>query len=100
MVTTEHLMTITDGFEVLLFNPTFMPIGVPSFTPPPDHPPNLSVHIIEDFLGNDTSMIVSPAPNDGIKQTDQTMCRHHFVGLHYLPYLGQHGKYVLLYGFD
>src|SRR5271167_1564618 len=73
--------SLAQGWEALLLDPGAGFLGVSASGPLPECPPDFMVHPVERLLGRAVLMVVGPATNDGVQQTNQQGLARGFVRL-------------------
>ena len=69
----------TDGVIVPILHPYSVLTRMSAITPPPQLAPYLKVHARERTFSNAVSMIVGPAPYDGVELNDQIFLRRRLI---------------------
>ena len=60
-------ISVSDGFEVFLLDPSFSFVRMSSTTPPPYRLKDGVVYILKGFFADDMAKIITPPSNDGVK---------------------------------
>src|SRR5579863_1366767 len=90
----KHPMSLIESSEVLLPNPCGRFPWVSTPRPAPERLPNVVIHHRVRPLCDDVSMVVRPATDHGVEQTDQSLLLHRAVLPDYLSNILQERVHV------
>ena len=95
----EHALA-SQRMPVTLDQPVGAFAGVPVSGPTPEAVPQDPFHLLERLLRHNVTMVVGPAPNDGIEMTNQVGLTGSAMPMNKLPHLFQKVVRVFLGRFD